>query len=113
MTAHDAVEVILAKRDRHELTDSQIDDVVAYFRDLDPVMSSLADSLRDLSWLPGNGYALLFEDAGPLREHARADFDTLLDVLQEASASWAEDGVPFWAFLALPDAGAAEAGPGA
>ena len=28
------------------LTDSQIDDVVSYFRDLDPVMASLADSLR-------------------------------------------------------------------
>ncbi|WP_175426636.1 phage tail length tape measure family protein [Azospirillum brasilense] len=28
------------------LSDSQIDDVVAYFKDLDPVMSKLADSLR-------------------------------------------------------------------
>ncbi len=66
---------------------------------------ALSDNLRDLSWLPGQGYALLLEDAGPLREHAGTDFDTLLDVLQEASASWAEDDVPFWAFLALPDMG--------
>ncbi|MCW2843912.1 MAG: thymidine phosphorylase, partial [Nocardioides sp.] len=42
---HDAVEVILAKRDRHELSDSQIDWVVdAYTRGevADEQMSSLA-----------------------------------------------------------------------
>jgi len=27
----------------------------------------------------------------------------LLDVLAKATASWAEDSVPFWAFLELPD----------
>lgn len=62
---------------------------------------ALADALRDLSWLPANGYALLFDQADALRRDAGEDFDTLLDVLNEASASWAEDGVPFWAFLEL------------
>ena len=45
MAAHDAVEVILAKRDRHELTDSQIDWVIdAYTRGevADEQMSALA-----------------------------------------------------------------------
>ncbi len=70
---------------------------------------ALADSLRDLSWLPaGNGYALLFDDAGPLRAHGADDFDTLLDILQEAAASWAGAGIPFWAFLALDGAGDAD-----
>lgn len=67
---------------------------------------ALSDGLRDLSWLPANGYALLFNDADDLREGSSGDFDTLLDVLSEASSRWAEDKVPFWAFLELRDAGA-------
>ncbi|AWJ86318.1 hypothetical protein TSH58p_22650 (plasmid) [Azospirillum sp. TSH58] len=53
-----ATDMVLAGRDPNALyaaqarqiidglTDSQIDDVVSYFRDLDPVMAKLADSLR-------------------------------------------------------------------
>ncbi|WP_305804561.1 barstar family protein [Stenotrophomonas sp. YIM B06876] len=63
---------------------------------------ALSDGLRDLSWLPGNGYALLFNDAGALRDGSAEDFDTLLDILAEASSSWAEANVPFWAFIELP-----------
>jgi RNAse (barnase) inhibitor barstar len=66
---------------------------------------ALSDALRDLSWLPANGYALLFNDADCLRQSSVEDFNTLLDVLSEASASWAEDAVPFWAFLELPEGG--------
>ena len=36
-------------------------------------------------------------------KEAEADFDTLLDILDEASQAWAADEVPFWAFIALPD----------
>jgi fermentation-respiration switch protein FrsA (DUF1100 family) len=72
---------------------------------------ALSDALRDLSWLPGNGYALLFNDAEDLRQAGSGDFDTLLDVLSEASASWAEDNIPFWAFLELADGGAASTEP--
>ncbi|MCR6627437.1 MAG: barstar family protein [Pseudoxanthomonas sp.] len=64
---------------------------------------ALSDSLRDLSWLEAPGYVLLFEQAHELRDRAEADFDTLLDILDEASQSWATDEVPFWAFIALPD----------
>lgn len=64
---------------------------------------ALADSLRDLSWLPGDGYVLLFEQAHALRAHDEAVFDTLLDILDEASQYWAQQDMPFWAFLALPD----------
>jgi len=62
---------------------------------------ALSDALRDLSWLPAKGYALLFNDADDLRHGHRGDFDTLLDVLTEVSASWAADKVPFWAFFEL------------
>ena len=70
---------------------------------------ALADALRDLSWLPGKGYALLFNDAGTLQAAHPDDFATLLDILTEASDSWTEASVPFWAFLELPgdDAGTA------
>lgn len=64
---------------------------------------ALSDSLRDLSWLDAPGYVLLFEQARELRDRAEADFDTLLDILDEASQSWATEDTPFWAFIALPE----------
>ncbi|MGV8960344.1 MAG: barstar family protein [Stenotrophomonas sp.] len=70
---------------------------------------ALSDGLRDLSWLPGDGYALLFNDAGALHEGSTKDFDTLLDILTEASSSWAEANVPFWAFVELPGENISEA----
>ena len=65
---------------------------------------ALSDSLRDLSWMPGQGYALLFEGAGDMRAADEGDFDTLLDILDDAVQDWAERELPFWAFLALPEA---------
>lgn len=64
---------------------------------------ALSDQLRDLSWLPAPGYALLFDDAADLREADEASFDTLLDILQEAATEWAGRDIPFWAFLALAE----------
>lgn len=64
---------------------------------------SLLDALRDLSWLPAPGYALFFDDAVQLRNADEESFDILLEVLEDASAEWADAGQPFWAFLALPD----------
>ena len=64
---------------------------------------ALSDQLRDLSWLPAQGYALLFDDASDLREADEKSFTTLLDILQEAATAWATLEVPFWAFLALSE----------
>lgn len=64
----------------------------------------LADALRDLSWLPAPGYALLFEAADQLQALRPQDMDTLLEILQDAAQWWLEDGTPFWAFMAT-DAG--------
>lgn len=65
---------------------------------------ALSDLLRDLSWLPAaGGYALLLDAANDLRNGDESSFETLLDVLDEASQAWAEDEAPFWAFLALPE----------
>lgn len=62
---------------------------------------ALSDGLRDLSWLPGKGYALLFNDASGLQAASPGDFATLLDILGEAVNSWADAELPFWAFLEL------------
>ena len=64
---------------------------------------ALSDQLRDLSWLPAPGYALMFDDASDLRDADEASFDTLLDILREATAEWTQRDVPFWAFLALAE----------
>lgn len=70
---------------------------------------ALGDQLRDLSWLPANGYALLLPQAGGLRDADAATFDTLLDILDQASVDWQARDLPFWAFLALPDEDDADA----
>jgi RNAse (barnase) inhibitor barstar len=63
---------------------------------------ALADALRDLSWWhPANGYVLLFETAGQFRTASPQDFDILIDVMQDAAQFWADNQVPFWAFLAV------------
>ncbi|WP_421570886.1 barstar family protein [Stenotrophomonas sp. PD6] len=64
---------------------------------------ALSDSLRDLSWLKADGHALFFSDADGLKADATADFDTLLDVLDETSQAWSGQDVPFWAFVALQE----------
>lgn len=62
---------------------------------------ALSDSLRDLDWMPADGYVLLFEGAGELHHVDEEDFDTLVAILDEVKAAWAARGIPFWAFLAL------------
>ena len=64
---------------------------------------ALSDQLRDLTWLPAAGYALLFEDASDLRDADETSFSTLLDILQEAATEWAGRDIPFWAFMALAE----------
>ena len=62
---------------------------------------ALSDALRDLSWLPAQGYALLLESADALRAGAPHDFDTALDILDEAATAWAQQQIPFVVFIAL------------
>ena len=53
---------------------------------------------------PMPGVVLLLEHSGKLRRGATADFKRAMEVLQGACREWAGRGVPFWAFVALPDA---------
>jgi hypothetical protein len=71
---------------------------------------ALAYCLRDFGWLPASGYVFLIDHANDLREAAAADFRHLLDVFDEAGFEWAERGVPFWAFFAMPESAFETAG---
>lgn len=62
---------------------------------------AFADVLGDLSWLDAPGYVLLLEHSADMRTKYAEDFDTALDILREASRTWAAEGVPFWIFLDL------------
>ncbi len=64
---------------------------------------ALSDCARDLAWLPGEGYLLLFDHADDLRDANEEDFDVLLDILDEAAEEWQEDEKPFFAFFAMPE----------
>lgn len=63
---------------------------------------ALADNLGDLSWLPADGYLLLIEHCDAWRQADDENFAILLDILNEAAASWGDEGVPFWALMPLP-----------
>ncbi len=62
---------------------------------------ALSDCLTDFSWREAGGYVLVFEQLGDFRAAGDDDFDTLIEILSDASASWSVLGVPFWAFLVL------------
>lgn len=64
---------------------------------------ALTDRLRDLSWLAADGYMLLIDQAGDLRDADETAFDTLLELLEEVAGDWTGRETPFWAFLALPE----------
>lgn len=65
---------------------------------------ALEDCLGDLSWLPAVGYLLLLDHIDELRESDEADCDTLFQILDETSRTWADAGIAFFSFVALADA---------
>ncbi|MGA9341823.1 MAG: barstar family protein [Rhodanobacteraceae bacterium] len=62
---------------------------------------ALSDSLGDLEWLDASGYVLLLDHARELRDAARADFDTLLGILDEIADTWRERDIAFFSFVEL------------
>jgi RNAse (barnase) inhibitor barstar len=58
---------------------------------------ALEDCLTDLSWLPADGYVLVFEQAKP-----DDDFGVLVDVLRSSAEHWAGRGRPFFALFVDP-----------
>ena len=60
---------------------------------------ALADCLGDMGWLPAEGYVIVLANADRFRAAAEADFDTALEIFDEAAQDWARDGVPMWIFV--------------
>ncbi|MDT3670705.1 MAG: barstar family protein [Aromatoleum sp.] len=60
---------------------------------------ALADCLGDMGWLPADGYVIVLASADRFRAAAEADFDTALEIFDEAAQDWARDGVPMWIFV--------------
>lgn len=67
---------------------------------------ALADCLADMSWRPAAGYLLLLEHAAGWREAEPEEFDTALEIIEEAAQGWAVQHKPFWALLPEMDAAA-------
>jgi RNAse (barnase) inhibitor barstar len=64
---------------------------------------AFADSMRDLSWLPGKGYVIILEKSKHFAAAHKHEFDEAIDVLKEASTHWKASGKPFWALIGGPD----------
>ncbi|PWK85295.1 barstar family protein [Fulvimonas soli] len=64
---------------------------------------ALADSLRDLAWLPAPGYVLLLDRANDLRDGSRETYATLRRLLDATTREWHARGVPFFVFMEFPD----------
>ncbi|MGA9826752.1 MAG: barstar family protein [Rhodanobacteraceae bacterium] len=62
---------------------------------------ALSDSLADLEWLEADGYVLLLDHAGDLREAAEADFETFIEILDDTAETWRERDIAFFSFVAL------------
>lgn len=56
---------------------------------------ALADCLMDLSWLPAPAYVIELQHLGDLRAAAPEVVATLLEILAEAAAYWADQGIDF------------------
>jgi RNAse (barnase) inhibitor barstar len=59
---------------------------------------ALADCLEDDDWL-GHGIVILFKHAAAYKKAYHVDWETLTDILSEASEYWQERHKPFWVFV--------------
>lgn len=66
-------------------------------------LDALMDCLTDLSWLPAPGQVLLLTGTASPAAADPQGFATLLEILTEATRTWAENDVPFWVFADAPD----------
>lgn len=57
---------------------------------------ALADMLGDLSWLPAQGYVLLYDHADTFARHSPAEWEIAQTILAETAAYWGARGTPFY-----------------
>jgi RNAse (barnase) inhibitor barstar len=60
---------------------------------------ALLDSLRDLEWIPAQGYIVLYENPSLLYQTTYEDLVTFLEIVISASEFWSDRQVPFHLFL--------------
>jgi RNAse (barnase) inhibitor barstar len=60
---------------------------------------ALTDCLLDMGWLPATGYVIILDHCDGIHGRAEADFVKLMQIFQEAAATWREDDVPFWCLV--------------
>lgn len=53
---------------------------------------ALEDHLTDLEWVDAEGYLLYYDHIDPLLQAHPDQFETLVEILRDAVASWKEDG---------------------
>lgn len=53
---------------------------------------ALEECLTDLEWVDGEGYVILYEHIDGFLEAHPDQFETLVEILRDAVASWKEDG---------------------
>ena len=53
---------------------------------------ALEDYLTDLDWVDGDGYLIYYDHIDPLLQAHPDQFETLVEILRDAVASWKEDG---------------------
>lgn len=51
---------------------------------------ALEECLADLEWLPAKGYILLISDTQAVLPEAEEDYDTLLEILDDAGEAWSK-----------------------
>jgi hypothetical protein len=57
------------------------------------------EMVNDLSWAPGAGYLLLYDDVAHFATYAPAEWAVALDILQNAIANWRTQGLPMIVLL--------------
>jgi RNAse (barnase) inhibitor barstar len=65
---------------------------------------ALEDHLTDLEWVDAEGYVIYYDHIDKLLEAQPDQFETLVEILRDAVASWKEDGTAMVALLAGPRA---------
>jgi RNAse (barnase) inhibitor barstar len=90
---------VACKRDFLESLSSALDFPAHVARNWD----ALVDALGDLRRPATPGLVLLLQNTDRLRLESADDFQTGMEVLQSATAEWAERGRPCWVFVSLPD----------
>ena len=53
---------------------------------------ALEECLADLEWVDGEGYVIYYDHIDPLLEAHPDQFETLVEIVRDAVASWKEDG---------------------